>query len=149
MILYTAGQTEGRHQDNWLLHESGLSTWMLGEVSDLCGSQFCVYGDPIFARSREFQKGFPRVGRTHMQEAFNRAMNAARVSIEHVFGRVVSLWAFVDFAKQMKLRATRSHLVSQGTVMTNCHACMYGNKVSKYFDVEPPDIYEYIAMCPP
>ena len=154
MILYTAGPADGRHQDNYLLHESRLASHILPGLARRLGINFCLYGDPIFARSTWLQKGFPRIGRTHRRELFNRQMNSARISIEHIFGLVVKYWAYVDFAKQQKLHVGRlgPHVMYlNAQFMLNCYTCMYkqdANQVITQFDCEPPDIDEYIAMNP-
>ena len=86
-----------------------------------------------------------RYERTLQHEIYNKAMNAARVSIEHVFGIVVSLWAYVDFSKKQNLSWTNpatAYLNAQ--FLTNCHNCMYGNQVSNCFQIDPPTLHEYI-----
>ena len=73
-------------------------------------------------------------------------MNAARVSIEHIFGKVVTLWASVDYKKQQKLFGTspgRAYLNAQ--FLTNCYTCMYGNQTSAQFGCTPPTLREYLA----
>lgn len=85
------------------------------------------------------------VERTFEHEVFNKAMNAARVSIEHVFGIVVGLWAYVDFLKKQNLRWTdpaTAYLNAQ--FLTNCHTCMYGNQISDCFVVDPLTLHDCI-----
>lgn len=104
MILFTHGPDEGRHQDNWGLHKSELATHKLPRVAGMLGNVFRVYGDPIFARSEYVQKGFPcGVEADATEYVFNKLMNSARVSIEHVFGRVTQLRTFLDFKRTHKL----------------------------------------------
>lgn len=147
MILFTHGPTNGAHQDNFMLHESKLATDMIPNVCDILGRTYCVYGDPIFARSDHVQKAFPLVEITAQQRMFNLAMNSARVSVEHIFGRVTSLWAWLDFKRTHKLHYTspaRTYLNAQ--FLTNVHNIFYPNKTSLQFGVQPPTLDAYLAM---
>jgi len=147
MILFTHGPTNGSHQDNWLVNDCKLNE-QLKHLNDILGDArhpFAIYGDPIFAHTAYIRKAMPRYERTLEHEIFNKAMNAARVSIEHVFGIVVSLWAYVDFSKKQNLSWTNpatAYLNAQ--FLTNCHNCMYGNQVSNCFQIDPPTLHEYI-----
>ena len=145
MILYTAGPTNGAHQDNHLVHESGLVTNMLPDLERRLGKTYCIYGDPIFAQSVYLQRGYPRVEITWEQLLLNRAMNSARVSIEHVFGTVTNTWCFVDFNKTHRLHGTqpaRAYLNAQ--FLVNCRNCLRPNQISQRFDCEPPTLHEYL-----
>lgn len=147
LILYTYGPTNGAHQDNFLVNESGLNS-QLEHLSTLVSNDkpYCIYGDPIFARTEYIQKAMPRMERAWQHEIFNKAMNSARVSIEHIFGIVVRQWAYLDFHKKQNLNWTRpalSYLNAQ--FLTNCLTCMYeGNQVSEAFDMPPPTLMEYL-----
>ena len=150
MILFTHGPTNGAHQDNWLVNDCKLNEQLRHLNGVLCNAPdaerpFAIYGDPIFAHTMYIRKAVPRVERTFQHEIFNKAMNAARVSIEHVFGIVVRLWAYVDFSKKNILMWTRpatAYLNAQ--FLTNCHTCMYGNQVSDCFELDPPSLHDYI-----
>jgi hypothetical protein len=129
------------------LNESQLVSFKLPHLCEILGEHYFVYGDPIFARSEYVQKAFPAIERTWRQHLFNKAMNAARVSIEHIFGRVVTLWAHIDFRKQQKLFHTnpgRAYLNAQ--FLTNCYTCMYSNQTTMQFKQRPPTLQEYLAM---
>ena len=74
-------------------------------------------------------------------------MNSARVSIENVFGFVISKSAWVDYYKNQKLllQPVGKHYLN-AQLLANCHTCMYGNQVSQRFRVCPPTLEEYFAM---
>ena len=62
------------------------------------------------------------------------------------FGKVVQLFAGVDFVKKMKLYeqpVATNYLVA--TLLTNCHSTLYGNVVSSYFKVPTPELEDYLA----
>jgi len=78
--------------------------------------------------------------------AFNAVMCPICTSVEWGYEKVVWYWAFLDFKKQMKIQ--RSALVPMwrlGVFLTNCLICAKGGiQISKYFDVAPPSLKEYI-----
>ena len=145
MLLYTYGPT-GVHNDNALVGLSGLASALLPFVESLLGHRYVIYGDPIFGRGRYITRGFERVEASPLEHAWNKGMNAARVSIEHIFGIVVNKWAFIDFAKQQKLRWTRpARAYLNAQFLTHCHNCLHPNKVSQMFDCAPPSLREYLS----
>ena len=147
MVLWTWGPTNGCQQDNFMLGESELALQLLPSLGEYLGQRYCVYGDPIFKLSDYVIKGFPTVERTWQQEIFNKSMNAARVSIEHIFGRVVKLWAFLDFKATHKLHGTSPAMAYlNGQFLTNVHNCLHPNQTSQQFGVAPPTLREYIGL---
>ena len=64
------------------------------------------------------------------------------------FGKVKTLFAFVDFSKNQKLylQPLASYWLS-ATLLANCHSCLYGNQTSQYFRVPTPDLEDYLAAA--
>jgi hypothetical protein len=82
--------------------------------------------------------------RLSLSEAeFNRLMSGARVCVEWGFGNIVRLWAFVDFKQNTKilLQPVATYCIV-ATILTNCHACLYGNNISEH--LQPPLLSEYL-----
>lgn len=74
-------------------------------------------------------------------------MIIALVSIEHIFGRLTSLWAFLDFKRTHKLHGTAPALAYlNGQILTNCHNRIYPNQPPQQFGVEPPTLREDLAL---
>ena len=79
-------------------------------------------------------------------EAFNASMSAVRVSVEWLFGDIVSSFKFIDFKKNLKISLSAiSKMYIVSGILRNCITCMYGNSTSKFFDLQPSTIYEYLA----
>ena len=147
MILYTYGPTDKVHNDNWLLRACGMNSDMLPEMEVILGERYGIYGDPIFGRTDYVSRSFPRALATADQLDFNVRMNAARVSIENVFGCVVNLWTLLDFKRYFKIHQNspaRTYLNAQ--FLTNCHNCMRPNQVAQMFDCQPPTLTEYLDL---
>ena len=148
IILWTYGPCIGKDQDNTMVKNSKFLE-MMKSLHRLAGTPsdkpYFVYGDAVFRWSRYLQKAFARDTRSARERRFNRKMNSVRVSVEHVFGRVLSLWKAFYMRPQQKLLLTkpgRCYLNAQ--FLPNCHTCMYGNQVSNQFECEPPSLQEYI-----
>jgi hypothetical protein len=120
---------------------------MLPEMEVILGERYGIYGDPIFGRTDYVSRSFPRALATADQLDFNVRMNAARVSIENVFGCVVNLWTLLDFKRYFKIHQNspaRTYLNAQ--FLTNCHNCMRPNQVAQMFDCQPPTLTEYLDL---
>ena len=86
---------------------------------------------------------------TRMQEAFNADMSPARVSVEWGFGKIATLWPFLDYSKKMKILLLPVGLyLGVGNVLTNIHTCLYGSIVGNTFGMPRPDLDEYMAGGP-
>ena len=81
------------------------------------------------------------------QKDFNASMSRVRVAVEWPFGGITEYFAFVDFKKNMKLylqAVGKLYLVS--TILYNARGCLYGSTTSKFFDVEPPILEDYLGF---
>jgi hypothetical protein len=69
---------------------------------------------------------------------YNKEMNSVRVSVEWLFGEITKYFKFVDFKQQLKIRLSpigKIYIVS--AILQNSLACLYGNIVSEYFEINP------------
>lgn len=59
-------------------------------------------------------------------------MSKIRINAELIFGDTLNYFKFLDFKKGLKLSAIgKMYLVC--AILQNAHACLHGNKTSKYF----------------
>jgi nuclease HARBI1 len=69
------------------------------------------------------------------------------VAVEWWFGEVVRLWAFVDFKKNQRILIQPVGVYYKlACLLTNAHACLYGNELSLEFELEPPDLIDYFHI---
>ena len=134
---------EGRRRDAALLAESGL----LGKIEFHTGQgrPLCIYGDCAYPLNQYLLCPYKGARITPEQDAFNRGMSCVREAIEWTFGKIVSIFAFVDFKKNQKLYLQpigKYFLVA--SILTNCHTCFYGGQVASYFGMTPLTIEEYL-----
>jgi hypothetical protein len=109
------------------------------------GSPLCLYGDPAYARRPHLERPHRGINLTVQQQQHNTSMSAVRQAVEWQFGKIVSLWAFLDYHKNLKLYLSPvAKLYKLGALLTNCHCCVEGNQVTQYFMTVPPTLEEYL-----
>ena len=128
------GPFQGRINDKNMFRQSRLFTRMRRNF----GRRFCIFGD------RGYMHGDPslhvpfqgQAGRVEPGKSYNIACASCRIYAEWSFGKVKSLFAFVDFTKnqELYLQPIASYWFS-ATLLANCHSCLYGNETSQFFQV--------------
>ena len=111
MILWSAEPESGRRNDNFLVNINNLIRSPDGLAYDsvmerlhrVTGKRFQYYGDSAFANTQYSQSAFSQTGASQAQLHYNNIMNSVRVSIENVFGFVISKPAWCDYHKNQKL----------------------------------------------
>ena len=146
LIASMFGPIEGRRHDCALLRESGLMEELDNAgLVDARGLPFALYGDPAYPIRNYLLCPFKGANLTEEQQTFNRMMSCVRESVEWEFGNILTLFAFLDFRKNLKVLlqpVAKYYLV--GALLTNCHTCLYGNQTSRYFALPPPSLEEYL-----
>ena len=148
LIANLAGPYEGRRHDCTILQESGLLQ-NLRRVAHHDGQPLCLYGDPAYPLNVHLQAPSPTRGITHEMKAYNKAMSAVRVSVEWMFGNITKYFSFIDFKRHMKVNLSavaKMYLVF--ALLVNARTCLYGNIVSKTFDLQPPTLDQYFWYIP-
>lgn len=109
-------------------------------------SLLLLYGDPAYPRLGRLIVGY-RGHITPDQEEWNRRVNAARVSVEWGFGKVIAIWAALDFKKNQKIFLQRVGMMYPVAVLlTNIHTILYGSQTGTYFNVAPPSLDAYLDV---
>lgn len=73
-------------------------------------------------------------------------MSVNRVVVEWCFGKIVSLFAFVDFKKNQKLYwQPVAKYFKVAAILTNFHTCIYASQISEFFNLTPPLLEEYLV----
>lgn len=102
------------------------------------GTVFSLYGDLAFSLRVYLITPFKGAILSDQERIFNSRMSKLRSSVEWTFGKVLSLFAFVDYTKNQKLflqPVAKYYLVA--SLLTNCHTCLYGSVTSEYFYLSP------------
>ena len=147
LISHLYGPVEGRRHDAGVLLESNLLPMLQQYARKPNGDPCSLYGDPAYPMSIFILKGYQGAALTVEQQEFNSAMSSVRQAVEWGFGDVLSHFAFVDFKKQQKIMLQPvAAYYKVSCLFTNCRAiCRGGNKTSKFFNMKPPTLAEYLA----
>jgi len=146
LIGHLFAPLEGRRHDCALLRHSGLldqleeRQWRTAD-----GHCFALYGDPAYPNRDFLISPFRGAVLTAEESAFNRAMSSVRECVEWEFGKILSIFAYLDYKKNQKIflqPVAKYYIV--GAILANCHTCLYGNQTSNYFDLRPPTLEEYL-----
>jgi nuclease HARBI1 len=109
------------------------------------GLPYYVYGDQGYPLLPNLIVQFRGRNLTDAQKKCNKRMSAVRESVEWGFAKVIQLFGFLDFKKNLKigLQPVGQYYIV-GAILTNCHSCLYGNQTSTYFDCQPPELDDYV-----
>ena len=140
------GPFAGKTNDIGMLHSSGL----MARLMRCCvyrGVRYCLFGDRGYPRNNPWlHVPFMGLHLPPQHALYNLRMSRVRQCVEWSFGKVCSLFAFVDFAKNQKLYLQPVASYWQiASLPTNCHSCLYGNQTAMYFGLPTPDLEVYLA----
>ena len=138
------GPIEARRHDAFMLSESWLAN-QLRHLEQENDQPYVLYGDPAYGLSRNILSPFRGIYLTPQEQEFNKKMSAVRVSVEWAFGKIVQCFSYLDFKKNQKILLQpigKYYIV--GTILTNCHTCLYGSQTSTFFSVSPPSLESYL-----
>jgi hypothetical protein len=129
------------------LRESGILNRLAALNEKLDGAY--IYGDSAYPLSHLIQVPFKSSAITEEEEEFNLRMSKLRVSVEWCFGKVLSLFPFVDFKKSQKIFLQPvGKYYPIAVLLTNMHTCVEGSLTGRFFCLSPPSLQEYIAATP-
>ncbi|KAF8581979.1 hypothetical protein K439DRAFT_1618618 [Ramaria rubella] len=106
---------------------------------------FQVYRDSVYGVSPIMLSPFSGVGKqTPDKAAFNTAMGAVHISVEHSFSIILQDWLFINcFWKHCIWGTQCSTLFCVAVLLTNAHLCLVPNQTSQWYDCMPPSLAEY------
>lgn len=146
IIARLDGPFNGRRHDSAVLHLSRLLPEMEQKLMISPTKWYSVYGDPGYANQKFIKVGFKQKNLTQIQKQFNKDMSALRVHVEYGFGKIIQLFAFLDYKKNQKslLQPIQEQYVV-AALFSNCHTCLNGSQVGDYFNCSPPSLEIYLA----
>jgi len=108
------------------------------------GQPMSIYGDPAYPLRVHLQAPFHHGFLTPMMEQDNFDISAVRVSVEWLFGDIINDFKFLDFKENLKIGMSsvgKMYLVC--ALLNNAITCLYGNKTSEFFGLDPPSLQYY------
>ena len=149
MFGHLFGPIEGRHNDGWLLQESGILDWCrkhaYAMTSDGHQRPLQIFGDPAYGVSEQILSPFSGVGgQTPEEQAWNTDMSRVQIEVEHTFGVLMNMWPAVSAWWKHKIFWMQpGTLYRVAVLLTNAHNCIHPNQISRSFELDPPSVEEY------
>ena len=98
--------------------------------------------DPAFPLRPQLLNHFKGAQVTHIQQERINPMKV-RINAESIFGEIKKYFKFLDFAGlQLQLGASGKMYLGCA-ILQNAYTCLYGNKISKYFEFQPVHVADY------
>ena len=143
MIVKMFGPVEGRrHDDVTVLRASKLEQ----KLVHLPGNAY-IYGDQAYPVRPWLLSPYRGPNKPVHMRAWNRNMRTVRISVEHGYKIITTLWAHLKFIPAQAIFKTpvaKQFLAC--TALTNLHNCLYPNQIAQHFGLVPPTLEEYCAM---
>ncbi|KXS08770.1 hypothetical protein M427DRAFT_106414, partial [Gonapodya prolifera JEL478] len=147
-IVRISGPHNRKRHDSRIFQESGLSETLINHARLPDGRRIQLYGDPAYGWNPLITAPFCSVRITDVQSMHNADMSAVRIAVEWCFGKVLALFAWVDFKENQKLLLQPLGLYNKVAVLlTNCHTCIYGSQVVDLLRVDPPPLETYLRVA--
>ena len=147
LIANLHGPIEGCRHNRALLRASGLmEEFEALQQTNRAGLPFALYGDPAYPLRPYVHCHFRGANLTNEQQLFNSIMSSVCECVEWEFGKILQIFAFLDFRKNLKVLLSpiaKFYLVAG--LLSNCHTCLYGSQTSRYFDLDPPQLEFYLT----
>ncbi|SCU81144.1 LAFA_0C02960g1_1 [Lachancea sp. 'fantastica'] len=133
-----AGPSVGSQYDSFMFMYSGLYDKLNGLKFD--NEQYKVYGGPAYRSSDVLVVGYKGQMLTQDEKKQNKIMATSRVSVEWFFGAVKNNFCIFNSSG---VRGCGAYFLI-ATFLTNIKHCLEGSQASKYFQVVPPTLEEYM-----
>ena len=122
-----------------MLAESHLLEELEANTFSLDGNPMCIYEDPAYPQRVHLQAPCQNANLTPIMKEFNTAISSFRVSVEWLFGDVISSFRFMDFRKNLKIgMSSVGKICIVCALLRNTLTRLYGNRTSNFFKVDPP-----------
>jgi hypothetical protein len=164
IIAYLYGPVSARENDIGLLNLSWLNEHLVALQPEITAARangdnllyFSLYGDKIFPYLQCVTHAHepPLGGQLQPKQMLEvLAMNSLRTSVEWPYGDVVVLFSIMQHKHQKKYflptGLVNMTLHKQFCViffLYNCYVCFNGNKFTKFFDLPPPSLADYLDV---
>ena len=117
---------------HWKVEDMTVPCWQ-DLACYLCCSNI-LYGDPAYPLRPRLQGPFKGAHITRIQQQWNKAMSATRVSVEWIFGDIVNYLKFLDCRKNLKIKLSavgKMYIVC--ALLQNARSCCYGSTTASIF----------------
>ena len=103
LIANLYGPVEGKRHGSGMLMDSSLLNQLQQHSFGQNQRPLCIYGDPAYPLRVHLQAGFKGARLSQQQIDWNTQMREMCVSVEWIFGDVITYFKFLDFKKDLKI----------------------------------------------
>ena len=108
---------------------------------------YLIYGDAAYPELDVLFNGRLGPNATQEQKAFVKFLNKCRTCTEWGFGKVCTLFAFLNNPKALKmLKMPLGKIYDVCVILTNCHTSYYGSVSGSYFNCPAPSVQDYLNV---
>ena len=132
LVANLYGAVEGKRHDSGMLAQSRLLDELQQHLHDPAGNILCIYGDPAYPLRPHLQAPFKGANVTPLQNELNKSTSKVRISVEWIFGDIVTFFKFLDFNKNLKVQLSavgKMYIVC--ALLQNARSCLYGSITSE------------------
>jgi hypothetical protein len=146
IIFDLNGPHAGFEPDVTCLVDSTLLT-RLEDVCTILARLFVLYADRGYPMHELLWVAHRGAAIGEFEAEWNRVMNRERTSVEWGYGKVTSLWSYLDHKQQQKLllQPVAMHYIV-AVILTNCHTCMNGSVTTSWFQTKAPSLESYLGV---
>ena len=117
---------EGKRHESGMITDSGLLNQLQQYSFGQDQRPLCIYRDLAYPLRVHLQANFKGARLSQQQVDWNTRMSEVRVSVEWIFGAIITYFKFLDFKKNLKI-GLRLIVIDSG------------------FDCQPPTVEEYFV----
>ena len=136
---------EGKMNDQSIFLYSGLEENLLQLLDK--NKPLYLYGDSGYSHLYTIITPYlRRYGLSSSERQFNLELSRDRISVEQTFGLIINLWkanAFKILLRSQSMPVAAFYEVA--LLLTNCFICLWGNQVSKHYNIKPPNLEKYLV----
>ena len=96
------GPAEGKRHGSRILRMSGLLEQSQAHSFDRAANILCIYGDPAYPLRPHLQAPFRGNNSANDQIEWNKSISTVRVSVEWIYGDIISYFKFMDLKKKCR-----------------------------------------------
>ena len=128
MIVEMFGPVEGRRHDTTVLKSSNLEQQLLRLLPNTY-----IYGDQAYPVRPWLLSPYRGANKSIHMRAWNRKMRTVRISVEHGYKIITSLWSHLKYVPAQKVfRTPVAKQFLACCALTNLHNCLYPNQFSQH-----------------
>lgn len=155
MDFHLFGPLVARKNDIYLFTESNINERIKNLQRDIHEDEhYRIYGDAGYEFIRETHlktrhHHHPDFPLTPLESQENHIMSKCRESIEWSYKETVTLFAFCDFKKNLKLYLSPvPDIFLVCTILRNAYCCLNGSEAASFFGCPPPELREWMSHGP-